>query len=78
MRSTYRQFKQVYSEVFFVKPEDIHLKKSFTKGLKMNEFEFNEMLVSLEYYFKIEIPDEEFPKLRLVKDVVKCIERLAA
>ncbi|MDX2304180.1 MAG: acyl carrier protein [Microscillaceae bacterium] len=76
MKEIFKKFKWVLCETFFVEPRKIHWEQPLSPELVVNELELNALLASVETHFQVNIPDQELSKLRSVRDVVKCLERL--
>ncbi len=56
--------------------EDIELESSIRDDLKAEELDIAELVMALEDEFDVKIPDEDYDKIKTVKDYVDYIERL--
>lgn len=73
MKKNLKKFQRLFAENFFVKPEQIDFNTSFQKDLRLSENEFVAMLAYTENAFQVQIGDNEIPKLKSVRDIVRCI-----
>ena len=73
MEITQQKFQHVFASNFFVKPQDVHPRKTFTKDFKMTPAEFVALVAFVENAFDIEIPDAELANIHTVRDMIACI-----
>lgn len=73
MKKILRKFQRLIAQNFFVSPQSVDFSKSFQEDLRLSESEFVAMIAYTENAFHIQIADNEIPKLRRVRDVVKYI-----
>ncbi|SFF37555.1 acyl carrier protein [Thermoflexibacter ruber] len=73
MKKILRKFQRLIAKNFFVSPQSVDFSKSFQEDLRLSESEFVAMIAYTENAFHIQIADNEIPKLRRVRDVVKYI-----
>lgn len=65
---------KLVSEQLQVDKSEISREKSFVDDLKADSLDVVELVMSLEDTFKIEIPDEDYEKIKTVGDAIKYIE----
>jgi acyl carrier protein len=65
---------KIVSEQLTVPREEISREKSFVDDLKADSLDVVELVMSLEDSFKIEIPDEDYEKIKTVGDAIRYIE----
>ncbi|SFE95967.1 acyl carrier protein [Thermoflexibacter ruber] len=75
MEQILKEFQKVLTQNFFVKPDAVGYTKSFYEDLKLSESEFVAMIAHTENAFHIQIADNEIPKIRRVRDIVKYINQ---
>lgn len=75
MKSNLKKFQQIFAQNFFVNPEAVDFSKSFQKDFQLSESEFVAMLAYTENAFKIQIADNEIPRLKRVRDIVQYINQ---
>ena len=68
------KLKQIITESFGVKPEDIKNESSFVDDLGADSLDLVELTMSIEEAFNIEIPDEDAEQLDTVGKVIAYIE----
>jgi len=68
------KLKQIITESFGVKPEDIKNESSFVDDLGADSLDLVELTMSIEEAFNIEIPDEDAEQLDTVVKVIAYIE----
>lgn len=73
MKKNLKKFQKLFVENFFVKPEQINFSTSFQEDLQLSENEFVAMLAYTENAFQVQISDNDIPKLKSVRDMVRCI-----
>jgi acyl carrier protein len=73
MKKILKKFQRLIAKNFFVSPQSVDFSKSFQEDLRLSESEFVAMIAYTENAFKLQIADNEIPKLRRVRDVVKYI-----
>ena len=49
--------------------------QDLSKDLRLNQYEFNEMLLYVENEFHINIEDNELPAIHTIGDLVYCVEK---
>jgi acyl carrier protein len=76
MNAIYEQLKKVLTKNFFVNPLTVQPNKKFDKDMGLNSLEFLEIIVNIETYFGINIPDEQIENIRTVGQMATCVERL--
>ncbi len=70
------QLTKVLTKNFFVNPLAVQPNKYFYKDLGLNSLEFLEMVVSIETFFGVNIPDEQLDKLKTVRQMSECVDKL--
>jgi acyl carrier protein len=75
MKKNLKKFQHIFAVNFFVKPDAVDFSKSFQQDFRLNESEFVAMIAYTENAFHIQIADNEIPKLRRVRDIVKYISQ---
>ena len=66
--------KKIVSEKLSVSAEDVKLESNFIDDLKADSLDIVELGMAFEDKFGVSIPDEDYEKLRTVKDAVHYIE----
>jgi acyl carrier protein len=74
METIYNELKKVLTKNFFLNPLAVQPTKFFYKDLGLNSLEFLEMVVMVEQFFGIEIPDERLRNIRTVRQMAECID----
>lgn len=75
MSKILKKFQHTFAKNFFVNPETVSYGKSFQQDLMLNESEFVAMIAYTENAFHIQIADNEIPKMRKVRDIVRYIDQ---
>jgi acyl carrier protein len=75
MKKTLKKFQRTFAKNFFVSPDSVDFSKSFQRDFGLNESEFVAMIAHTENAFHIQIADNDIPKLMLVRDIVKYINK---
>jgi acyl carrier protein len=75
MEPTYRKLKRVIAKNFFVKQENIGLKKSLKRDLRISTWEFPAMIAYIENAFQIEFLDNEIKNIDSVAQMVAQIDQ---
>lgn len=75
-RKVYTQIKRILEKHFLIYP--ITAQHQFIKDLGFNHLEFNEMINYLEREFQVEINDNEFQKIRTIKDAAFYVQKYQA
>lgn len=75
MNKILKKFQHTFAKNFFVNPETVSFGTSFRQDLRLNESEFVAMIAYTENAFHIQIADNEIPKMRRVRDIVKYIDQ---
>lgn len=65
---------KIVSEQLSVPKEEITREKSFVDDLKADSLDVVELVMSLEDTFKVEIPDEDYDKIKTVGEAISYIE----
>jgi len=65
---------KIVSEQLSVPKEEISREKSFVDDLKADSLDVVELVMSLEDTFKVEIPDEDYDKIKTVGEAISYIE----
>ncbi len=65
---------KIVSEQLSIAKEEISRDKSFVDDLKADSLDVVELVMSLEDTFKVEIPDEDYEKIKTVGEAIKYIE----
>lgn len=73
MKKILKKFQRILAKNFFLHPNSVDFGKSFQEDLRLSESEFVAMIAYTENAFHIQIADNELPKFRRVRDVVKYI-----
>ncbi len=68
------QFNQFLSKNFFIPEALIKPWKHFKNDLGLNSIEFLELIVYVENYYGIQIPDVDLEKINTVKDLSEYLE----
>ena len=66
--------KKIVSEKLSVSADDVKLESNFIDDLKADSLDIVELGMAFEDTFGVSIPDEDYEKLRTVKDAVHYIE----
>jgi acyl carrier protein len=67
--------RQLIAEVTEKKPEQIQETASFDKDLGIDSLMATELMVAMERKYRIKIPEQEFTKIRNVKDAIAATQR---
>lgn len=76
MNAIYEQLKKVLTKNFFVNPLTVQPNKYFDKDMGLNSLEFLELVVNIENFFGINIPDQELEQIKTVRQMAKCVGKL--
>ena len=69
------EVKRLIAEVTERTPEEISDTASFTEELGVDSLMAMEVMVAVDKKYKINIPEEEFQKIRNVNDTVEVVQR---
>ena len=67
-------FQKQIAGSFSLSPEQVTPNVSFTEDLQADSLDVVELMMELEEEFEIEIPDEDFDKIKTVGDAIRYIE----
>lgn len=73
MSSVEEKVTAIVSDRLSVPKEDVKLTSSFIDDLKADSLDIVELVMEFEDEFEIQIPDEDYEKIRTVGDAVKYI-----
>ena len=68
-----QKVREIICEQLSVEESEVTLEASFVESLNADSLDIVELIMAFEEEFKIEIPDEEAEKIRVVADAVKYI-----
>ncbi len=68
-----QKVREIICEQLSVEESEVTLEASFVESLNADSLDIVELIMAFEEEFKIEIPDEEAEKIRIVGDAVKYI-----
>jgi len=68
-----QKVREIICEQLSVEESEVTLEASFVESLNADSLDIVELIMAFEEEFKIEIPDEEAEKIRVVSDAVKYI-----
>ena len=78
VEETKARIKQGIARITGIAPEEIHDTASYQTDLGLDSLSLLELVVDLEYAFKITVPEDRFPDLQTVEDTARFVlERLA-
>jgi acyl carrier protein len=69
------EVKKLIAEIIELEPEEISDTALFAEDLGVDSLAGMEVMVTVDKRFKIDIPEEEFVKLKNVNDVVEMVRR---
>ncbi len=72
-----QKVREIICEQLSVEESEVTLEGSFVESLNADSLDIVELIMAFEEEFKIEIPDEEAEKIRIVGDAVKYISEHA-
>ena len=73
-----QKVKELVAEITERSPEEIADTALFTEDLGIDSLMAIEMLVAVDKKYKIQIPEEEFGKIKNVNDAVEIVHRYVA
>ena len=68
------KLKSLIGETLGVKVEDIKEDSKFIEDLGADSLDITELVLNIEDYFKIKIPDNEVGKFKTVKDLITYLD----
>ncbi len=72
----FEKLKQIISEVFSIRPEDITMETTFVKEFGADSMDFLQILIKIEDEFDMDITTEEIKSIETVADIVKKITNI--
>lgn len=66
--------KEIICEYVEVEPEEITLESSLRFDLGASSFDLMNIAVAVEERFKVEVPNNSFPKIKNVGDIINWLE----
>ena len=75
MASTFNICKRILRHHFHMRISETDLRKRFMEDLGFNSLEFVELVVYLEDFFKVQLPDAELAQTRTVRQLTQCLDR---
>ena len=70
----FEKVREIIAEQLDVSPEDITLETSLTKDLEADSLDAVEIIMAIEDYYEIEIPEEEAEEFKTVANIVHYVE----
>lgn len=70
----FEKVQDIISSQLGISKDTIKIESRLVDDLKADSLDVVELVMDLEQEFDIEIPDEQLPKVTLVKDIVDYIE----
>ena len=72
---TFDRVKEVMIDTLSCDEDKITPEASIAQDLKIDSLDAVELVMALEDEFGVKIPDTELPNMKLVSDVVACVEK---
>ena len=69
------KMKEIIAGQLNVNAEDVKPESRFKEDLNADSLDLFELVMALEDEFGVKIPDTELPNMKLVSDVVACVEK---
>lgn len=71
----FEKIRKILADQLEIDEESITMESDLVEDLKADSLAIVELIMDLEQEFDMEIPDEELPRVKTVKDVVTYIEK---
>lgn len=78
MQQVFETLRQILAEHFLIRPAAVQPSKSFWHDLGLGSLEFTELVVQMEETYGIQLSDAELAKVRNVRDMVVCVEKVVS
>ena len=70
----FEKVREIIAEQLDVNPDDITMETSLTKDLEADSLDAVEIIMAIEDYYEIEIPEEEAEEFKTVAHIVRYVE----
>ena len=70
----FEKIKAILSEQLDIEEDSITMDSNLVEDLKADSLDIVELIMDLEQEFDMEIPDDDLPKVVVVRDIVSYIE----
>lgn len=75
---SFENLKEIMVNTLSCDEEKIMPEASLAEDLKIDSLDAVELVMAIEEEAGIKIPDEELPNMKIVKDIMECIEKYKA
>ena len=71
----FEKIREIIANQLGIDPETIKMESRLVEDLKTDSLDIVELIMDLEQEFDKQIPDEEFPKIQTVADIISYLEQ---
>ncbi len=74
----FKELQDLSAEILGIDPDQVQMDKSFQRDLAADSLDLVELIAAVEDKYDVELPDEEFEKMKVIADLWKFLEEKTA